>query len=236
MLEHLSPEERKLFEDGITDDSIIKSIQRSIKYWWDENFLIIPECGPVLRLVPSLAVTLTPHWTISVYVTNLLIAYCFIYRRYLSDPEDLLQESSDELIHIALAFNNENKIEEMENSLIDIFKHIEKLSNSEAAFVALQDAKKVTSSVLKMRHGLSHISDLLGNKKLPKSKRVFSKKIDFYHSWLLTLTDVSEFGNKIELFHNTKKDEYDKFEKDKSKLIESNNICTLEKALITELD
>ena len=49
MFADLTPEERKLFESAIEDNSIIKQIESDVSYWWKSNFNVVPEDAPELK-------------------------------------------------------------------------------------------------------------------------------------------------------------------------------------------
>jgi len=183
LLALLSPEEKALFEACLADNSILAEIQSAQKYWWDENFKIIPDSAPALKSPGPLPVK--PHWTTELFVINLIIGYVFVMRRYLCDPQDLVHEFTDELIKVCLCLSDKPEISE-DSVVGSAVQAILELADKDVCLQSLTDATIILKNKLKIRHALSHIAEILGTKKLKKEKRRMAKKVDFYHSWLLS--------------------------------------------------
>lgn len=215
LLSQLTEEERGLFEKAIKDNSIVAEISSNLELWWKKSFKVIPDDAPELRSVPPLSDKMNPHWTTPLYISNLCIVYCFIFRRYLGEPEDLLQESTDELLSMALCFRQDDS--DPEQHLFSIFELMTKESDYQTALMAIYDSVEILQISLKVRCVLSHITSLLARKGLSKTKRLASRKVDFYHSWVLS-NDTAPSVMAVKLFYLDKKRQIDSFAQDKEKL------------------
>ncbi|CAG5104976.1 Oidioi.mRNA.OKI2018_I69.chr1.g1722.t1.cds [Oikopleura dioica] len=211
MLAQLSKEEREMFEKALKDNSIISEISENLNLWWSSNFKVIPENAPILRNPPLLSDKLTPHWTTPLFVSNLAVVYCFIYRRYLGDPEDLVQECTDEILKYAECFKPAEE-SDPEHHLYSVFETIAKESDNKTALIAFYDSVEVLENKLKLRSALSHLTNLLQTKGLKsKQKKLASKKVEFYHSWVLSSEISESLSLPVKLFYLDKKREIDEF-------------------------
>ena len=152
LLALLSPEEKALFEACLADNSILAEIQSAQKYWWDENFKIIPDSAPALKSPGPLPVK--PHWTTELFVINLIIGYVFVMRRYLCDPQDLVHEFTDELIKVCLCLADKPEISE-DSVVGSAVQAILELADKDVCLQSLTDATIILKNKLKIRHALS---------------------------------------------------------------------------------
>ena len=157
LLAQLTPEEKALFESALADNSIVSQMESSVSYWWKGAFLIVPDNAPTLRSVPPLPEGKEAHWTTELFVTNLVIGYCFIYRRYLGEPEDLLAESTDELIALVAAFQPAVTLSEG-TAVTSIVDAMTTVSDTKSSLVALKDAGELLDSALKVTSRLLTLS------------------------------------------------------------------------------
>ena len=163
LISQLTVDERKLFEAAVESNSIIESLGAEIILWWRENFAVIPEelirIIPTLLSVPPLPPAFKPHPTTEFFVADLIVGYCFVYRRYVGEPEDLIVESTDELVELCLAFNVEARVDET------IFPHLTiqqlaKVADQKTCAIAFEDATLLLDNQLKVNpnklfvHGL----------------------------------------------------------------------------------
>ena len=116
---------------------------------WSKTFKIIPENAPNLHNPPVLSDKLTPHWTTPLFISNLAVVYCFIYRRYLGDPEDLIHECTDEILLYGECFKNTGK-SDPERHLYSIYEMILKESDNKTALMAFYDSVELLESKLKV--------------------------------------------------------------------------------------
>jgi len=149
LLAQLSKEEREMFEKAVADNSIISEISSNLDLWWSKNFKIMPENAPNLHNPPVLSDKLTPHWTTPLFISNLAVVYCFIYRRYLGDPEDLIHECTDEILLYGECFKNTGK-SDPERHLYSIYEMISKESDDKTALMAFYDSVELLESKLKV--------------------------------------------------------------------------------------
>ena len=72
--------------------------------------------------------------------------------------------------------------------------------------------------MLQLRTALSHLTSLLSTKGLKsKRKKLAAKKIEFYHSWVLS-SDTSTLSLPVKLFYLEKKRQIDEFSIDAEKI------------------
>ena len=109
----------------------------------------MPENAPNLHNPPLLSDKLTPHWTTPLFISNLAVVYCFIYRRYLGDPEDLIQECTDEILNYAECFKSTGEAD-LERHLFSIYEMIAKESDDKTALMAFYDSVDILESKLKV--------------------------------------------------------------------------------------
>jgi len=244
LMSQLTVDERKLFEAAIESNSIIESLGAELVLWWRENFAVIPEelsrIIPALLSVPALPSAFKPHPTTELFVADLIVGYCFVYRRYVGEPEDLIVESTDELVELCLAFNPEARIDET-TFLHTTIQQLAKVADRKTCAIAFEDAAQLLDNQLKIRHALSHISSLLSAKGQSKEKKRLAKKVDFYHSWILSGHTPNALAPRLKSFHKKLLAECDKFEEDRKVITEKiANNCLVEpvhpKPLIVELE
>jgi len=247
ILNSMTEEERKLFEEAIKDNSIVEDIKSKLKPWWADSFNVIPENVPKLVEVPRIGQNAKKiNQMIFLQISELLAVYCFTFERFLHDPEDLIEESTSLILETSSAF----KTEPLPDDRDEIFwKSFDKMRiMAEDDYVALDGfslAAQLCQKQIKIRYALSHIHNLFRsrtkrekNSKIKNQFKLGMKKIEFYLSWILEdLVPVGDYILNLNQFQDRIRKEMKQFESEKdilehSKLFEKSSDA---KILISEL-
>jgi len=247
MLNLMTEEERKLFEEAINDNSIVDDIKSKLKPWWADSFYVIPENVPKLVEVPRMGQNAKQiNQMIFLQISELLVVYCFTFERFLHDPEDLIEESSSLLLETSSAFTTEPLPQDRDEIFWKSFDKMRIIAEDDiVALDAFSMAAQLCQKQIKIRYGLSHIHNLFRsrtkrekNSKVKNRFKLGMKKIEFYLSWILEdLVHVGDYILNLNQFQDRIRKEMKQFEDEKdilehSKLFEKN---TDTKILISEL-
>lgn len=194
MLNLMTEEERKLFEEAINDNSIVDDIKSKLKPWWADSFYIIPENVPKLVEVSRMGQNAKQiNQMIFLQISELLVVYCFTFERFLHDPEDLIEESSSLLLETSSAFTTEPLPQDRDEIFWKSFDKMRIIAEDDiVALDGFSMAAQLCQKQIKIRYGLSHIHNLFRsrtkrekNSKVKNRFKLGIKKIEFYLSWIL---------------------------------------------------